>query len=208
MKKITPYPSLQEAKEALDNGGRFYNLLTKADDGVISKAELGKVAGVFNDKQKMMLFLTLAISELHENDRNVIVHTLSEDLRTLYHQHKPQELLPSEVATQGDLSANVILEGIPKLIESKSDFNGFIMIPTMAGSVMTFIMVPIIDEYDVYELKDEASAASFTIAHTKRSAKLPEKKIKVAGVLKELKAKEDEEKASKKFLEAVYYVEG
>ena len=78
----------------------------------------------------------------------------------------------------------------------------------MAGSVMTFMMVPIIDQYDVYELKDEASSGSFLIAHAKGATKLPQARIKVAGVLKELKAKKDEENASKKFLEAVYYMEG
>ena len=46
MKKIEPYKSIDEATLSLDNGGRFYNVLTKSDDGIISTSELGKVAGI------------------------------------------------------------------------------------------------------------------------------------------------------------------
>jgi len=52
MKKVNPYRYVDEALSSLDNGGRFYNIFTKAMDGIISKSELGKVGGVFNDKQK------------------------------------------------------------------------------------------------------------------------------------------------------------
>ena len=64
MKKIEPYRNINDAISNLDNGGRFYNILTKADDGIISKSELGKVGGIFNDKQQMILFLELSISKL------------------------------------------------------------------------------------------------------------------------------------------------
>ena len=48
---------------------------------------------------------------------------------------------------------------------------------------------------------------SILIAHARGSIVLPEKKIKVAGVLKELKANKNEKKASKRFLEALYYLD-
>ena len=51
-------------------------------------------------------------------------------------------------------------------IDSKSDFKGFIMIPISTGSVMTFSMVPIIDQYDVYEIRETEIDQSFLIAHT------------------------------------------
>ena len=47
-----PYRTVRNALTSIDNGGRFYNLLTKANDGNISTSELGKVAGSFSDKQK------------------------------------------------------------------------------------------------------------------------------------------------------------
>ena len=207
MKKIEPYKNINDAISNLDNGGRFYNILTKADDGIISKSELGKVGGIFNDKQQMILFFELSISNLDDKKRNTIISKLEESLQELYLKHKPIELLPSEAYTKGVIASNAIITGIPKLTESKSDFIGFIMIPIIAGNVKQFSMIPLIDLYDVYELRDEESDKNFLIAHSKGTNKLPEKRIKVAGVLKELKSDKNEKKATKKFLEAVYHME-
>ena len=57
------------------------------------------------------------------------------------------------------------------------------------------------------KIRDEESDDTFLVAHARGSDMLPLKKIKVAGVLKELKAKKEEKKASKRFLEAVYYLD-
>jgi hypothetical protein len=207
MKKIEPYKNIKEAALSLDNGGRFYNVLTKSDDGIISTSELGKVAGIFNDKQKMILFLDLAISNFDVNAKKNILDSLDDTLRSTYHKYKSQELSPSEAYNKGILSSNSIITGFPKKIESKSDFNGFIIVPVIAGRVTTFILIPLIDQYDIYEIRDEESDDTFLVAHARGSVMLPEKKIKVAGVLKELKAKKEEKKASKRFLEAVYYLD-
>jgi hypothetical protein len=47
VRELKPYRTVARARAALDNGGRFYNLLAIADDDRISKAELNKAAGVF-----------------------------------------------------------------------------------------------------------------------------------------------------------------
>jgi len=207
MKRIEPYKNINEAIESLDNGGRFYNILTKADDGIISKAELGRIAGLFSNKQTMILFLELAISELKEDKKKQLLSSLTDDLKSMYIQYAAQVLLPSEANKIGVLSKNTIITGIPKKVASKSDFNGFIMVPIVAGKVTTFTMIPIVDTYDVYEIKDNESSETFIIAHAKGSHKLPEKRIQVAGVLKELKSKKDEKTALKKYLEAVYFLQ-
>ncbi len=207
MTKIMPYKNVTDAMSNLDNGGRFYNILTKADDGIISKSELGKVGGVFSDKQKMMLFFELSISKLDQENRNSIISKLEENLQKLYFKYKAIELLPSEANTKGIIASNAIITGIPQLIQSKNDFNGFIMTPVISGNVTTFVMMPLIDMYDVYELRDEKSDKNFLIAHAKKTEKLPEKKIKVAGVLKELKSDKNDTQAAKIFLEAIYHME-
>ena len=203
MKKIEPYKNINEATLSLDNGGRFYNVLTKSDDGIISTSELGKVAGLFIDKQKMVLFLDLAISNFDVNAKEKIVNSLDASLRSTYEKYKSHELLPSEAYEKGILSCNSIITGFPKKIDSKSDFNGVIVLPVGKS----FVVMPIIDKYDVYEIRDEVSDDTFLIAHARGSIVLPEKKIKVAGVLKELKANKNEKKASKRFLEAIYYLD-
>ncbi|WP_430412585.1 hypothetical protein [Kordia sp.] len=206
MKKIEPFRNFNDALSTLDNGGRFYNILTKADDGIISKAELGKVGGIFNSRQRMILFFELSISKLDDEKRNAVISKLDESLQASYLKYKPIELLPSEAYTKGIIASNTIITGIPTLIESKSEFTGFIMIPIVTGNVTTFTMIPLINMYDVYELRDEASNENFLIAHAKGATKLPKKKIKVAGILKELKSNKEEKVASKRFLEAIYHL--
>ncbi|WP_108804484.1 hypothetical protein [Aquimarina sp. Aq107] len=206
MRKITPYSDKDQAIQTLDNGGRFYNILTKADDGVISQSELGKVSGLFSDKQKMILFLDLATSNLSDKDREEIISALSKELRSVYNQYTVKKMVVNEVKEKGELSTNIVITGVPKRIASKSDFNGFIMVPIVAGKVTTFSMIPIVDTYDVYEITSDDSLDTFVIAHAKGGQRLPEKKIKVAGVLKELKSQKDETD-SEKYLEVVYYLD-
>lgn len=206
MKRIIPYKEVNEAVLSLDNGGRFYNILTKSNDGIIDQSELGKVGGLFNDKQKMILFLEMSMSSLNSEEKDIILSKLDEDLKQTYAKYKAQKLRPSEANTKGKVASNAILKGVPKLIDKKSDFNGFIMVPIMAGKAMTFIMIPIIDNYNVYELRDEKTSETFLIAHSRNSEKLPNEKIIIAGLLKELKSGKNETSKKIKFLEANYYI--
>ncbi len=81
MKQIIPYQHITEALTQLDNGGRFFNLFTKAEDGQISSAELSKVAGMFNEKQQLVLFLELSMSQLSKEDQLSIIAKLDDKLR-------------------------------------------------------------------------------------------------------------------------------
>ncbi|MCM4158223.1 hypothetical protein [Gramella sp. AN32] len=206
MKRITPYEEINEALLSLDNGGRFYNILTKSNDGIIDQSELGKVGGLFNDKQKMILFLELSMTFLKNEERKIIIGKLDKDLKQTYLNFKSQILLPSEANEKGIIASNAILTGVPKLVDEKSDFTGFIFVPIMTGKVMTFIMIPIVDNYNVYELRDEKTSETFIIAHSRDSKILPNEKIIIAGVFKELKSGKNENSKILKFLEANYYI--
>ena len=207
MKAIEPYRNVNEAIQSLDNGGRFYNIRTKADDGIINQAEIGKVGGVFGSKQQLILFLEMSILRLNQTEKNSLVSKFDSDLNGSYQKYKSQELRPSEAKLKGVIASNAIITGIPRLVDSKTDFNGFIMFPMIIGSVTTFMMIPIIDKYDVYELRDEETSETFLIAHLKESEKLSNKRMILGGVLKELKADQKEDKAKGKFLEAIYYLD-
>jgi len=205
MKKIIPYKTTRNAITAMDNGGRFYNLLTKANDGNVSTSELAKVAGVFSDKQKMVLYLEMSLMNLDENSKSNVIKLLSDDLVIAYNKYKSQVLTPSEAKESSTLSKNAIITGIPEYVTSNSDFNGFIMVPIMTGSVMTMTMIPIIDQYDVYKIRDEKSNKDFLIAHTRTSKKQPQQLIKCGGVFKELQTKKGVNTPKNKFLETIYY---
>ncbi|MBU0696549.1 MAG: hypothetical protein KKE39_08510 [Bacteroidetes bacterium] len=208
MKKIEAYPNIETAMRTLDNGGRFYNLLAKANNKVITQAELGKVAGLFNDKQKMMLYLELAIRNLSPGMKSILLSKLTPELLQNYEKYRPQYLLPSAAEQNGVLGNNVILKGIPKLTDAKTELSGFVMVPIMAGKTMTMVMIPIMDKYEVYELRDEHNGEQFFIAHAKGEQKLPEQHLTIAGLIKELKPNKKGDQPSKKFLEAIYYLEG
>lgn len=205
MKQIVPYKTSKNALAALDNGGRFYNLLTQASDGNVSSAELAKVAGVFGDKQKMVLYLEMSIAELDEHSIKGIRSALTSDLKLAYKRYRPQRLLPSEAQAKGRLSASAIITGIPKFMKANSDFTGFIMIPISTGKSMSMIMVQIIDQYDVYEIRDRETSREFIIAHARGSVKLPPRTIRCGGILKELKTGKKGSGKPKKFLESLYY---
>ena len=206
MKELNPYNEINEALLSLDNGGRFYNILTKSNDGIITESELGKIGGLFNDTQKSILFLEMSMLSLKDEEKQVIISKLDEELKRVHVKYKPQELLPSEANEKGIVASNAILKGVPKLIENKSDFNGFILVPIMAGKAMSFVMIPIIDSYDVYELRDEKTSETFLIAHSRGSRKLPAEKIIIGGLLKELKTEKSDHSQTTKFLEINYYI--
>lgn len=207
MKKIEPYKNVNSALQSLDNGGQFFNFRTKAKDGIITQSELGKIGGVFIENQQLILFLEMSLLQLDQSAKKTVISKLDSGLQKKYLKYKPQELLPSEANSKGIISSNAIIKGIPKLIDSKSDFEGFIMFPIMSGNTTTFAMIPLIDEYDVYELRDEESSETFLIAHLKDSERLPNKKMILGGVLKELNEREEENEAKGKFLEAIYHSE-
>jgi len=209
MEKIIPFTNVKEAASSLDNGGRFYNLFTDANDGIITSAELAKAAGVFSNKQKMWLYFEMSTSALTSQAKNSIIQQLSEELRAEYINQNILHLLASQVKLKASASQSVIVTGIPKLIDSKSNLTAFIMIPIMTGNVTTFTMIPIFEEYDVYEMRDEESDEEIMIAHHRGNAKLPAKKISCGGVVKEFDKTEDGKKNSPKeiFLEVLYYAE-
>jgi len=207
MEKIKPYKNLECALQSLDNGGRFFNFQTKAEDGIITQSELGKVGGVFIESQQLILFLEMSLLELDQSDKDAIILKLDSGLQKKYLKYKPQSVLPSEAGLKGIISSNAIITGTPKLIDSKTSFNGFIMFPMVSGNVTSYMMIPLIDEYEVYELGDGEASETFLIAHQKGYEKLPSKKMTVGGVLKELNETEEEDGAKVKFLEALYLYE-
>lgn len=203
MEKIVTFNNPVDAINSLDNGGRFYNFFTKPNDQVISFAEVGKVAGLFFEKQLAVLFLEMAISKLSESAREEVMATFDQSLKQAYDKFRPQWLLPSEVAIKGIVASSTIITGVPRFKEKNSGLSGFVLIAT--GKV--FVMVPIYEQYDVYEIRDEESSETFIIAHKKGEEKLPTQKIRVGGILKEMNTDKDDDKAKGKFLEVSYFID-
>jgi hypothetical protein len=205
MKKISPYRTTKNALNSIDNGGRFFNLLTKANDGNISASELGKVAGVYNDQQKMVLYLEMSLGKLNESSKNQVISALSGQLKSAYQHHRPDYYSPSEANRHGTIARNTIITGTAKLVNRKSDFSGFIMVPIISAGVTTMMMIPMIDHYDVYEIRDNKSDQEFLIAHARNAKKIPQIKMHFGGVLKELKSSKAKKSDTRLYLNTHYY---
>jgi hypothetical protein len=207
MRELKPYRSLRGLRTAIDNGGRFYNFFTAADDEVVTRAELAKAAGVFHAGVNAFLFLEMAQQDLSPDERQSINDLLEPKLRNDYRRKKPKTLLPSAVESDGVAGRSVMVTGYPRFVEDKTQFSGFVMIPIMAGKSMTFIMVPIFDQFDVYEVFDDRRMRKpNSMVATVRGQRITHKgPIRFGGVLKKLDFPDKTKKSHEFYLETVFY---
>jgi len=207
MKQIVPYKTLQGALNALDNGGRFYNVFTKARDEVITDSELCKAAGVFSNKAQAFLFFELALSDLSQADRERVIQRLSPELRSTYLKKRPKhtEIEVFEHAVRE--TDPVIVTGFPVFLEDKTQFSGFIMIPISTGKVTTFTMIPIFDRFDVYEVYANPDLnGDKTIVTTMRGPRrLAVAMTTFGGIVKKLNFKDKSERAHGLYVETLFY---
>jgi len=207
MKQIVPYRTLRGALSALDNGGRFYNVFTKAKDEVITDSELYKAAGVFSGKAQAFLFFELALSDLSQRERDRVIECLSGEMRTSYLARRPKHTKIQVFEKTVRETDAVIVAGWPVFLEDKTRFSGFIMIPIFVGKTMTFTMIPIFDKFDVYELytNPDLKGDKTIIATVRGSKRLAREMTTFAGIVKKLKFKDKSERAHHLYVETLFY---
>ena len=203
MRELKPYQTLNGLRTAIDNGGRFYNLFSQADDHVLTRGELAKAAGVFSAGVNAFLFLEMAQQELQPDDRQAVLDLLDSDLRRDYVRRRPLTLLPSVVEKDGAAGNALIVTGFPQFVENRKQLSGFIIIP--AGKV--FVMVPIMEKFDVYEVFDDRQMRKpGTMVATVKGQRLShDGPIRFGGVLRKLKFKDKTQKSHNFYLETVFY---
>lgn len=79
------------------------------------------------------------------------------------------------------------------------------MIPIQTGGVSNMMMIPIMDQYDVYEVRDDEQGSEYLVAHGRGTDRLPETRMRLAGVIKELQRDEKSEGDHRHFLDLIYY---
>lgn len=207
MKKIIPYTSYEEAMEAFDNGGKFYDLFSHAHDGVVSPAELGKVAGVTNDKQSLILYLVMSISRLDNRARERVLAKLSTQLFEIYQKYHPVHMSLDQLIDHGKAGISTTVVGSVQKVISSAHLSGSILVPMIVGAVSSFTMVPIEESYEVYELSSGTSDRVALVAHHQEKERLPERKLRLGGMLTTLNLSDDAKDHQSIFLEAQYYIE-
>ena len=207
MKQIIPYTSFQEAIEAFDNGGKFFHLFSHAHDGVVSPAELGRVAGVANNKQAMTLYLVMSISRLENRSREKVLARLDSHLFEIYEKYRPVHMSLEQLIERGKPGISTTIVGTLKKVTNTDNLAGTILVPLVVGSETSFSMVPLEDSYEVYEMSSEYTDRTVIVAHHKEKISLPERKLRVGGMLTALSQADPENQKNTVFLEAQFYVE-
>lgn len=207
MRELKPYRTGNGLKKALDNGGRFYNFFSKSQDSIVTRGELAKAAGVFSASTQAFLFLEMMQQDLSAEDRRSVLQLLDSELRRDYQRHRPAILSPSKVEAEGVAGRSVIVAGYPRFVENRTEFSGFIMIPISTGKTITFTMIPIFDQFDVYEVfDDQRMRKPKTVVATVRGQKLEhDGPIRFGGVLRKLQFKAKTKKPHQFYLETVFY---
>jgi hypothetical protein len=207
VKELKPYRTLRGLQTAIDNGGRFYNLLAAADDKIVSRGELAKAAGVLTAGMHAILFLEMANQELSKEDHASLLLMLDAKLRRSFQKNQPQRLLPSRVEAEGVAGKSLIVSGHARFVENKSMLKGVVMIPILVGKVITMIPVPIFDLYDIYEFFDDSSTnrPSAMIATPRGKGLTHDGLIRFGGVLQAFTYTDKKIKSPKFFLQAIYY---
>jgi len=202
VRQLSTYKTVQGAKRALDNGGRFFNLWTKAGDNVVEGAELARAAGVYSSDAIAFLHFEMALMDLPAEQKTEVLSLLAPELRTQLEAKRPRVLQPSLVEAEGTVGTPAIVTGYPRFVEDKSQLKGFIV---MVAPIIT--MIPIVDEFDVYEVFDTPDQVEprTLIATVRGSKRLDGLYSRFGGVLKELRFEDKTGRYHGLYLEACYY---
>lgn len=107
MRRVNAYKRVESLVAALDNGGRWYHLFSRADDGVVTAGELGKASGSW-DPRTGVLFLTLAWAELDERERGQVQSALDHDVQKWFETWPPHFVSPGQVAALSTGSPTIV----------------------------------------------------------------------------------------------------
>ena len=208
MKQIHPFTSFQEAISKFDNGAHFYNLFSHAKDGVVSPEELELVAGTDNDSQQLILFLALSICKMDSPSREKILSRLNGELFALYEKHHPVHCTILQALENGTKGMSLTMVGTPNKIAEPEEYVDELLVPVLVGAEASFALVPVKHAYVIYELHSEYTHETLLIGHAKEVADLPERKLRLGGVLREMNTDIGKESKKKKlFLEVSFFLE-
>lgn len=188
MEHVVSFSSRSEALEALDNGGRFYNFLTRADDGEITAAELGKATGAVVDRHWMFLYFEMMLAHLNAEERQAVVDALSPSLREDYFRNAPAKWSAGQAWNQSYPSCSAIITGVPVPVDPDGPSPGCIRVevPSSQPGMSRTRIDPITEQFDAYEVQDEQTGENFLVARHHGPATLANTPMHMGGFIEEL----------------------
>ena len=202
MREIKPYKTLQGAKAALDNGGRFFNLYARAGDDRITSDELTKAAGAFLNESLAYLFLDMALKDLAESQRQQVVSMLTPQVAARYRKRGPASISASQAAGKSKPGDLVIIEGSPAYVVDVVQKRQTLLF--MGEGIMIPIWID--DHFQTYDLKDAAvrSGGALPMIMPRRAKRLEKGLARFGGALKEFTL-EGKPKKKGVYFEPVYF---
>lgn len=181
MQRVSPFTDLAQAISDLDNGGRFYNILSQARDGLIAPGELARAAGVLSAGWKAVLHFQLATRRLSEADRAALFDRLEAGVQKTLTAFRAIEIhQPPSGFEQRDRIA--IVTGYPR---AATDFAGEALLPTRHSA---FGWVPLADRMDVwYVFEGPRTDSDPVVAAASRQIPMsPDTRLTFGGILRPL----------------------
>lgn len=180
MHKVTPYRTRRGLERALDNGGRWYDLFSRAGDGRVSESELSRAAS----GRDPGLFLALAGALLSDADRSRIIDVLPEATAERVRLFRPTRASPARVAGARDVGGRYVVEGRLHAVTDPEILLRNVVFRITDGTDRS--SYPLGDPYKVFQVRaDEADDGPFVLFARGRRAP-PTVPMRLGGILRRL----------------------
>jgi hypothetical protein len=142
-----------------------------------------------------------------KEDQDAVLATLSPHLQGCYEAYKLVLLDPSAIESRGALRQPVIVSGFARSIEKQGPVIGDVLWAYVGKGGLAMREVPVVSVYQTYLLRDSRKngGLSSPMAYRKGPQLPSEQRIRVAGVLSELRRNFDNVRSHRFLLKAVYY---
>jgi hypothetical protein len=140
--------------------------------------------------------------------REKILARLDGELFELYEKYHPVHITILQMLEKGKPGISVTMVGTPKKIAEPEENVDELLVPVLVGAEASFTLVPVKHAYVIYELHSEYTHETVLIGHPKEIADLPDRKLRLGGMLREINTEISTASMKKKlFLEVQYFIE-
>jgi hypothetical protein len=145
---------------------------------------------------------------MDNHSREKILSRLDAELFELYEKYHPVHITILQMLEKGKPGISVTIVGTPKKIAEPEKNVEELLVPVLVGAEASFALVPVKHAFVIYELHSDYTSETILIGHPKESADLPEKKLRLGGMLREMNTEiSTASKKKKLFLEVQFFLE-
>lgn len=179
MRLVTPYQTAASLIRVLDNGGRWFNVFTPKNDGVVEEPELKKAAGAWK-LATATLFLELATVGFSTTELAELRRAFDPELKSRL--APPEWLRPGELVAEEGAHVPVVTLGTFRFRE-KTSVTTYTTTTTTDGEGNTSVITtPSTQEFLLYDITDPEMDGT-TLVAVSQGPELAGGVVRVAGYL-------------------------